>query len=66
MVGASSGAQINNLLTSGGLIGAVPPSQIGIASSILALVRNVAGAFGISVFATILTNATESSMVAIA
>jgi hypothetical protein len=37
-----------------------------VASSILALVRNVAGAFGISAFATILTNATENSMAAIA
>jgi EmrB/QacA subfamily drug resistance transporter len=43
----------------------VPPTEIGVASSVLALVRNIAGAFGISVFATILRNATESSMLAI-
>ncbi len=42
---------------------AVPTTEIGIASSILALVRNIAGAFGISVFATILNNATETSLV---
>ncbi len=35
---------------------AVPEHEIGIASSILALARNIAGAFGISVFGTILSN----------
>ena len=40
----------------------VPTSEVGVASSILALVRNIAGAFGISVFATILSSATESSL----
>lgn len=44
----------------------VPTSEVGVASSILALVRNIAGAFGISVFATVLTNSTEDSLVAIA
>ncbi len=38
----------------------VPTQEIGVASSILALVRNVAGAFGIAIFSTILTNATNS------
>jgi DHA2 family multidrug resistance protein len=42
---------------------AVPTREIGIASSLLALVRNIAGAFGISVFATILNNATETSLI---
>lgn len=43
----------------------VPTSEIGIASSVLALVRNIASAFGISVFATILNGATEDSLVRI-
>jgi MFS family permease len=43
----------------------VPTAEIGIASSILALVRNLAGAFGISMFATILTNATETNLISI-
>lgn len=43
----------------------VPTSEVGVASSVLALVRNIAGAFGISVFATILTNATEDSLISL-
>lgn len=43
----------------------VPISEVGVASSILALVRNIAGAFGISLFATILTSASEDSLIAI-
>ncbi|MCL4374819.1 multidrug efflux MFS transporter [Patescibacteria group bacterium] len=34
----------------------VPIKEVGIASSVLALARNIAGAFGIAIFATILTN----------
>ncbi|MES2223948.1 MAG: MDR family MFS transporter [Patescibacteria group bacterium] len=34
----------------------VPKEEIGVASSILALARNLAGAFGIALFGTILTN----------
>ncbi len=45
---------------------AVPTEEIGIASSILALVRNIAGAFGISVFSTILNNITNSNVLEIA
>ncbi len=45
---------------------AVPQNEIGIASSILALVRNVAGAFGIAIFATIIHNVTESNVLKIA
>lgn len=45
---------------------AVPDSEIGIASSILALARNIAGAFGVALFATILHNATESNLFEIA
>ncbi len=45
---------------------AVPDEEIGIASSVLALVRNIAGAFGIAIFATILNDATENSAIAIA
>jgi EmrB/QacA subfamily drug resistance transporter len=44
---------------------AVPEEEIGVASSVLALVRNIAGAFGIAIFTTILKNATESSLLAI-
>jgi len=43
----------------------VPQSAIGIASSILALVRNVAGAFGIAIFATILNNRVTSNVLTI-
>lgn len=43
----------------------VPAEEIGIASSILALARNVAGAFGIAVFSTILTKTTESKVMEI-
>jgi hypothetical protein len=34
---------------------AVPPSEIGVASSVLALVRNISGAFGIALFGSLLT-----------
>jgi len=53
-------AQRTNIIAS-----AVPEEEIGVASSVLALVRNIAGAFGIAIFATILKNATESSLLAI-
>jgi len=43
----------------------VPAHEVGIASSILALTRNIAGAFGIAVFSTILQNATENELIAI-
>lgn len=43
----------------------VPVGEIGVASSILALVRNVASAFGTSVFATILTDSSKDYLVAI-
>jgi EmrB/QacA subfamily drug resistance transporter len=44
---------------------AVPPSEIGVASSILALVRNIAGAFGIALFATILDATIKSNVLTI-
>ncbi len=44
----------------------VPPEEIGIASSILALARNIAGAFGIAVFGTILADSTKSKLLEIA
>jgi len=43
----------------------VPQSEIGIASSVLALVRNISGAFGIAVFATILNNRVNSNVITI-
>ena len=48
-------AQRTNIIAS-----VVDPHEIGIASSVLALARNIAGAFGIAVFATILSNSTNS------
>jgi MFS family permease len=45
---------------------AVPAEEIGSASSVLALVRNISGAFGIALFATVQQNAVESSLLAIA
>lgn len=44
----------------------VPENEVGIASSILALVRNISGAFGIAIFATILNYATKSNVLNIA
>ncbi|MBV9159530.1 MAG: DHA2 family efflux MFS transporter permease subunit [Candidatus Kaiserbacteria bacterium] len=44
----------------------VPAEEMGIASSLLALARNIAGAFGIALFGTILKNATEGNVLAIA
>jgi len=38
----------------------VPRSEIGVASSVLALARNIAGAFGIAIFGTILTSSIEN------
>ncbi len=43
-------------------ISAVPIHEVGVASSILALVRNIAGAFGVAIFATILTNSATSAI----
>jgi EmrB/QacA subfamily drug resistance transporter len=45
---------------------AVPIGEIGVASSILALARNIAGAFGIALFTTVLNNSTETKLLAIA
>jgi len=45
--------------------GSVPIHEVGIASSILALSRNLAGAFGIAIFATILSNSTTGQLFAI-
>jgi EmrB/QacA subfamily drug resistance transporter len=44
----------------------VPQNEIGVASSVLALARNIAGAFGIALFGTILSNSTESKVLEIA
>lgn len=43
----------------------VPLQEVGIASSVLALARNLAGAFGVAIFATILSNSTTSSLIMI-
>jgi len=53
-------AQRTNLIAS-----SVPPSEIGVASSILALVRNIGGAVGIAVFGTLVTTFTENNIFAL-
>ncbi len=45
---------------------AVPTDEIGIASSVLALFRNIAGAFGIALFATLLNDSVKNNVLAIA
>lgn len=45
---------------------AVPAHEIGVASSILALARNIAGAFGIAIFGTILQGRTGANVLSIA
>ena len=45
---------------------AVPADEIGIASSLLALVRNIAGAFGIAIFATLLQNSINGHLAQVA
>lgn len=54
-------AQRTNIIAS-----AVPQSEIGIASGILALARNIGGAFGIAIFGTILQKAENSNVLTIA
>ena len=44
----------------------VPQSEIGIASGILALARNIGGAFGIAIFGTILIGAEKQNVLSIA
>jgi len=53
-------AQRTNIIAS-----VVPQSEIGVASSILALVRNIAGAFGIAIFTTILNNRVTTNVLKI-
>ena len=50
----------------GAIAAVVPSHEMGVASSVLALARNIAGAFGIALFGTILNNATESNVLSIA
>jgi hypothetical protein len=54
-------AQRTNIIAS-----IVPQQEIGIASGILALFRNIGGAFGIAVFGTVLTNAENANVLSIA
>jgi DHA2 family multidrug resistance protein len=53
-------AQRTNIIAS-----VVPQHEIGVASSILALARNIAGAFGIAIFGTILNNTINSNVLKI-
>jgi DHA2 family multidrug resistance protein len=50
-------SQRTNIITS-----VVPKEEVGSASSVLALVRNIAGAFGIAFFGTLLTNTIKSNV----
>ncbi|HYK09090.1 MAG TPA: MFS transporter, partial [Candidatus Eisenbacteria bacterium] len=43
----------------------VPLHEVGVASSILALARNLSGAFGVAIFATILSNSITSQLLAL-
>lgn len=43
----------------------VPLQEVGIASSILALARNLSGAFGVAIFATILTNTVNANLLSL-
>jgi DHA2 family multidrug resistance protein len=54
-------AQRTNIIAS-----AVPTHEVGIASSVLALVRNISGAFGIAIFGTILSDSTKAKVLEIA
>jgi DHA2 family multidrug resistance protein len=54
-------AQRTNIIAS-----VVDQHEIGIASSVLALARNIAGAFGIAIFSTLLTNSTNSNVLNLA
>jgi MFS family permease len=53
-------AQRTNVIAS-----VVDPHEIGIASSVLALVRNISGAVGIALFSTILSNRISTNMLTI-
>ncbi len=46
-------------------VSTVPIQEVGVASSVLALSRNLAGAFGTAIFATILSGSTTKSLIAI-
>lgn len=41
----------------------VPLQEVGIASSVLALARNLSGAFGVAIFATILSNSVTANLI---
>jgi DHA2 family multidrug resistance protein len=53
-------AQRTNIIAS-----VVPQNEIGVASSVLALIRNISGAFGIAIFATILSDRTNANVLTI-
>ncbi len=54
-------AQRTSLITS-----SVPTAEVGVASSILALARNIAGAFGIAISSTLVTTLSNNKLMAIA
>ena len=43
----------------------IPLEEVGVASSVLALARNVSGAFGVAIFATVLSNSVNANLLAI-
>ena len=44
----------------------VPHNEIGEASAVLALVRNISGAFGVAIFSTLLVNVTNANVLSVA
>ncbi|MES2203422.1 MAG: DHA2 family efflux MFS transporter permease subunit, partial [Patescibacteria group bacterium] len=50
----------------GAIAAIVPSNEMGVASSILALVRNISGAFGIALFGSLLAWSTKNNVLAIA
>jgi hypothetical protein len=64
LLGAGLGLSMSPLTTAATT--AVPISEVGMSSGLLNLTRNIGGAFGIALFGTLLTNATNSSVLSVA
>jgi EmrB/QacA subfamily drug resistance transporter len=61
----SSGLGIGMAPLTNSATSTVPLHEVGVASSILALVRNIAGAFGVAIFASILSNSIISQLLSV-
>ncbi len=64
LLGAGLGLGMSPLTTAATT--AVPLNEVGMSSGLLNLTRNIGGAFGIALFSTILANATNSNVLAVA